>query len=417
MDVLSDYLLRVGSLSLPKLTVKGLPAGTELAGLHLNGDDSFPIYHIRVKDKSKLKPGRYPVTVTAENQSKVKREWAFAAIVPNLTSDVIQNLDSSDEGYQLWLGVGGYLPTVDRYGEENWNSFAMPSANVTVDPGWTVSVDGLPAGMKYEVAKNTQLCCGRVSKSGGVNGAPTKAGSYTVTVTAKNGKLSEKATAFVTVNERPSWAVGTFGGCQSTSSGAIGSPVSLTIAADGKVSGKIGSTSFTGALDRYFEDWEGTRGFAGDVKVGFLVVTQDPNLEGVGLACLYRSEPEWQDYWSWANGWGFDYYGVFQAGQNVWKVPGFDMTGISGLAGTLSNGLKVKLDGNGNAVVAGGLRGQTVSASFPLRLTSYYDYGSGCASFRFQAAVSVLSGAYSAFLDIAAERDEYGAVSLSVVGE
>lgn len=412
----SEYLLWADSASLPKLTVKGLPAGTEFKGLYLDGEDPFPVYRFRVKDKSKLKPGRYPVTVTAENVSKVKRTWTFIALVPNLTSDVIQGLDTSDEGYQLWLGVGSYA-TPEMAEQTGWYDFRSPSAGVTVYGSWSwssIKVDGLPTGLKFGRDPAASLCCGAMEAMK-VYGIPTKLGTSTVAVTLTSGKQVEKATAFVTVNARPAWAVGTFGGYQ-VAEGGPGEVVTLTAAADGKVSGKIGTSPFTATLDRYFVDYAGCCGFVGEIDrfERFLVIEEDPDTPGIGRATIYHSTLQWGDYSYW---WRDSYAwqdGSCLAWQNPWDVSAFDLTGVSGDAGTLSNGLKVRLDGKGNAVVAGGVNGVPFSASFPVRLVEFVDCGEGAARWEFEVAVSIPVADYSRLVRISSTRDQNKVVSLVI---
>jgi len=110
--------------------------------------------------------------------------------------------------------------------------------------GWTVKAAGLPAGLKYD------------AKTGVVSGVPTaKAGSYTVTFTVTKGKEKETATITLNVAALPIWAVGTFDG--PVDGGGI--VQSLTVAANGKVSGKVlaGGQTWTlsaAAFDFYDED-------------------------------------------------------------------------------------------------------------------------------------------------------------------
>ncbi len=155
----------VNSLSLPKLSVSGLPSG------------------IRYKSKTMTisgkaaKPGVYTVTVKATNASVAKATAdttaTFMLIVPNYGCEALPGLN----------------PEIDAYGVI-MRGAAFDSSLVDCTPidGWTVSAAGLPAGLKWD------------AKSGTIIGTPTaNAGAYTVTFTArKKGEKSQVAT--ITLN-------------------------------------------------------------------------------------------------------------------------------------------------------------------------------------------------------------------------
>ena len=99
----------------------------------------------------------------------------------------------------------------------------------------SVKVSKLPAGMKYN------------AKTGLIEGAPTKAGDYTVqiAVTAKSGAVEKKDIA-ICVDPLPDWAVGTFSGMIGRRLGLSGEDgaafygsLQFTVKATGAVSAKV----------------------------------------------------------------------------------------------------------------------------------------------------------------------------------
>jgi len=197
----------VESLSLPKLAVTGLPAGLK-----------YDAKTLRISGKA-TKPGVYTVKVAATNASVKKATDApstsFKITVPNFECDAMPNLKSATDAYGIvFAGV----------------VFSPGRIDCTPKNGWSVRVAGLPTGLKYD------------AKTGKISGVPTaKAGSYTVTFTAsKKGEANQVATITLNVESLPAWAVGTFDGA--IEDGALDDELGtalLTVAANGKISGKI----------------------------------------------------------------------------------------------------------------------------------------------------------------------------------
>ena len=167
---LEDVGAHVESLSLPTVTVSGLPAGLK-----------FDAKTMKISGKA-TKPGVYAVTLKATNASVVAKNAktaGFTIRVPNLETDKIAELDPATDRYSFVAGV----------------PFAGTEIAPVAAEGYTLSVSGLPSGLKYN------------SKTGEITGTPTaKAGSYTVTFTAtpsaalkKQGAVAEKATITVLV--------------------------------------------------------------------------------------------------------------------------------------------------------------------------------------------------------------------------
>ena len=64
-----------------------------------------------------------------------------------------------------------------------------------------------------------------------------KTGAYTVTFTATKGREKQIATITLNVETMPAWSVGTFDGA--VGDGNVEGVVTLTVAASGKISGKL----------------------------------------------------------------------------------------------------------------------------------------------------------------------------------
>ena len=210
----------VSSLSLPKLAVSGLPTGLK-----------YDTKSLKISGKA-TKPGVYTVTVKATNAAVAKATDAstttFKITVPNFECAALPMLK----------------PETDAYGiVRSGVKFDDGLVDCTPADGWTVKVAGLPSGLKWD------------AKIGKIVGVPTaKAGSCTVTFTAsKKGEAKQVATITLNVESLPDWVVGTFDGSE-ISSGAFGDRalpcglVKMTVAANGKISGKVIDADGTWAL-------------------------------------------------------------------------------------------------------------------------------------------------------------------------
>ena len=215
--LLFDLGSRVSSLSLPNISVNGLPTG-----LKFDAKTGFV-------SGAATKPGVYKVTVSATNATVKKPVTAeFNIVVPNFECEALP----------------GLLPATDAYGVVMCGvAFDPGLVNCAPENGWTLKAAGLPSGLKLVQDKNT--------KAYSITGVPTKAGTYTVTFTAsKKGEANQTATITLDVEAAPEWAVGTFTGW--VDGGSLGSST-MTVAANGKVSGKIAleGTNWTFKADSY----------------------------------------------------------------------------------------------------------------------------------------------------------------------
>ncbi len=210
----------VSSLSLPKLAVSGLPTGLK-----------YDAKSLKISGKA-TKPGVYTVTVKATNAAVTKATDAstttFRITVPNFEC----------------AALPGLKPETDAYGiVRSGVKFDDGLVDCTPADGWTVKVAGLPSGLKWD------------AKTGKIVGVPTaKVGSYTVTFTAsKKGEANQIATITLNVEALPTWVVGTFEGSVIVggASGDRALPcglVAMTVAANGKISGKVIDADGTWAL-------------------------------------------------------------------------------------------------------------------------------------------------------------------------
>ena len=208
-----DLGVCVRSLSLPKLSLTGLPSGLK-----------YDAKTLKVSGAA-TKPGVYTVKVAATNTSIKKATddttTTFVVTVPNFECDALPYLKPETNAYDtVRCGVVVHDPKLVNL---------MP-----VDADWTVKVTGLPTGLKLVQDKTT--------KAYSITGVSTaKAGSYTVMWTAsKKGEKNQVATITLNVEALPEWAVGTFdGGLLSTGNDVLGLVQGLAVTANGKVSGKL----------------------------------------------------------------------------------------------------------------------------------------------------------------------------------
>ena len=184
--------LVIDSYSLPKVSVKGLPAGMKFTAKPVmkKGSKTEVEYPANCIYGTPTKPGVYTVTVSLTNATVKKAVTkTFTIEVPNLTAAdkyfryEIRN--DEDDSYKVTTGVGDLsdLPSLRLKNSNN-----------------KLAVSGLPAGLKYD------------AKTGQIIGVPTKPGVYTVTLTVTEGKVKSISTITVEVEPLPEWVQGTFEG-------------------------------------------------------------------------------------------------------------------------------------------------------------------------------------------------------------
>ena len=213
--ILFDLASRVSSLSLPSISVKGLPTGMKFDA------------KTGIVSGTATKPGVYKVSVSATNATVKKPVTAeFEIVVPNLASEKLPGLEQDKDAYGTVM-CGVALP--------------MNLVDCSPDDGWAVKVSGLPAGLKF-TAKDIMKKGSKTEveiPANTIYGVPTaKPGAYTVTFTATKGKENQTATITLNVEPLPTWAVGTFTGYVVGDDWSRGF-ATMTVAANGKVSGKI----------------------------------------------------------------------------------------------------------------------------------------------------------------------------------
>jgi len=200
----SAFAFAVQSLSVPKVTVSGLPKGVTVDAV--GGTMSYA-------PTASVLPGIYSATLSAKNATVTKATVRTVEIrVANRVSDEIGGLDPAMDAYPLTVGV----------------SVDPASIIPEVGEGWSLSVKGLPSGMSFV--------------GGAVTGVPSKAGDYTVTFTATTGKGASKRTELATIMLRvaafPTQATGTYTGLVTDGEGVLGT-LTFSAPANGKVSAKV----------------------------------------------------------------------------------------------------------------------------------------------------------------------------------
>ncbi|MGN0847417.1 MAG: putative Ig domain-containing protein [Kiritimatiellia bacterium] len=189
----------VSSLSVPKLSVKGLPTG-----LRFDTKTEF------ISGVAK-KPGVYTVTVSATNKSRTRAlTRTFTLRVPNFVSASLPGLCPDMGAYVVSVGVC----------QTNLLDLA------TVDGSVVSSVTGLPSGLTFN------------RRTGLVSGVPTRACTNTVYVTARKDRVSTVATVTVVVRALPAWSVGTFNGARRKGADTDGL-LTLSVSRTGRISGKL----------------------------------------------------------------------------------------------------------------------------------------------------------------------------------
>ena len=316
----------VDSASLPKLAVKGLPTGLK-----------FDTKTLKIAGKA-TKPGVYLVKVEATNTSVKKATPAstgeFKLTVPNFTCAALPKLK----------------PATDAYGV-NFAGVAFDPALIdcTSADGWTVKAAGLPTGLKYD------------TKTGKVTGVSTaKAGSYTVTFTATKGREKQEATIMLNVEALPDWAVGTFDGAT-----ADGAPVSMTVAANGKVSVKMtlaDGKSLSLAATSFDTADVGEFHAAAVGKNGKEVVTNEVTVASVDIDGVDVGKASGDDWTAWQNLWK---RADTKAAMPVFKT-NIERTVELGEKGDADNTVKLTFKKDGVVAFAGKVDGVKVSGSSQL---------------------------------------------------
>ena len=245
----------VYSGSLPTITFKNLPAGMACApSTAMPGD--YVVFYDPVTATKKPSPGRYTVTATAANVSRMTSSANFMVTVLNYTDPDIH--------------------VEDDYGILTPNVAMTPiSLSNAVDfaRGDTLTVTGLPTGLKYN-DKTAPLM---------IAGTPTKPGDYTLTFTGKivESAVTNETTKRVTYTYRTGVAtafikVKDFPRVEPVISGDA-------LTAGNKVSGggnyKAGTKvtlKATAAKDWTFAGWSGVDGLAAlNPSLAYVVGTDD----------------------------------------------------------------------------------------------------------------------------------------------
>lgn len=370
LDSSEDFPFAVDSASLPKLTVTGLPKGISFApavrlGEATNSAGVALLEGALVYDsiaRKTIVPGVYTVKMSAVNQSKAADAAVMTLIVPNKVCDVIDTNPAVD-AYPLTVGVG--------IGE------ILDSVALSDTDNYTLSVAGLPSGIGF--------------RNGVFTGVPTKAGNYTVTLTAKpttvaakEGYETEVATITLMVADVTPEVVGTFNGFlyvegREEAAGTLIFTAAKTGALSAKVMTASGTVRFTA------KNWVSAEG---GVYVASMVATGGQTLQisvdsavawtnaaTATLTGTYVSEkdgpcvvqgrrPDWVSDTTFAD--------LLEPLIGTYALTAVDVEGEEGQSWTLVSdvvgSLKVAVDKNGLAKLSGKVGTMVVSASSVLTL-------------------------------------------------
>ena len=229
----------LSSIKKTTVTVKGLPSGLKYSGGKITG-------------KAK-KPGTSKVTITAKNsKGTTSKKITIKAKNPgfkvSVTPRTVNGKTVDEEGA---IGASGQTVTVRVGFKQSFVLSAAPGASDVSSSSASVKVTGLPSGLTY--------------KNGVISGVVRKAGTKTVTVKCTNKwGWSKTFTLKIKALALPSAVVGTFNGYTTTKQSDLydenriktnayvdcafdyrSRQVKVTASSGGKLSAKIGSTTWT----------------------------------------------------------------------------------------------------------------------------------------------------------------------------
>ena len=324
--------LDVESVSVPKVTVSGLPSGLKFTAKEVLNKDKTVLAEANTIYGTATKPGTYVVTAKLTNTTVQKAiEKKFTIVVDNLTgANELLDVTDTDGAPARLLNARGESYAITNGVVETCLPVILPA-----ESGDKVALSGLPSGLKYN------------AKTGKIEGAATKAGTFTVQV-----KVGKAVSTFTIVSTPlPGWAVGTFvglgiqrfndvdnglhaaGELLASDSGIL---FTLTIAASGKCSCKA-TTDYESVS---IKDLKLIRSFDGELLVlgegaiipwckdcqyrgEFWLRPVEVNGSGVGAADLvwYHTKTKRYDVWL-DTEWKDDRFIITEEGfpllQNVW---------------------------------------------------------------------------------------------------
>ncbi len=192
-DSLLDEEFEIDSLSLPTVSAKGLPAGVSVVPSY---EKSYRLFYDPDMATKTPSPGRYSATLTAKNKSGAADSATFMLEVANIV----------DERINVENDYGELTP------EEEIAPIDLSDA-VDFASGETLSVSGLPRGLKYNNTANAK----KGIEANTITGTPMVPGHYTLEFNARvvasattnsNGRVAytydtATATAFMTVLPYP----------------------------------------------------------------------------------------------------------------------------------------------------------------------------------------------------------------------
>ena len=235
--------VNVSTLSYPKVTASGVPAGVKFKVK--SGTDN--VYTLSVTDDLMIPAGKHTIKVTAKNRSGKSVSKSFVVWGYN-------NAAAADAGYITLPNRSAKTPDEMNLGiAPNWSDYGIVAQN-----GYKISkIDGLPSGLAWD------------SKHQTLTGIPMKPGRFSLILTIKKGSKKYTVTTTFYVNALPSSVVGTFRGYTTvggTTFGAGSRMVTVTVSKDGKISATsgdykmsgLGFQYYPGTPDHYIADLDGS---------------------------------------------------------------------------------------------------------------------------------------------------------------
>lgn len=190
-DACLDLAFVSGGISYAPITVTGLPKGFSLVSYDQQNVEFYTPTNNETNRKRQPAPGTYVVTATATAQSKytMTRQIVIRVIDADYTLFAANVPDLED-----FLSVRSGIYTPIAGATFSWQEVTLgsvprlyPDLAALAADGWTFAVSGQPSGVK-------------LSKDGVWSGAPTKAGTFVVKVTAsrkEDGKTVKRVLSFV----------------------------------------------------------------------------------------------------------------------------------------------------------------------------------------------------------------------------
>ena len=215
--------------------------------------------------------GKYGVGTKATLKAKAKKGYAFAGWFKDKSCKTALNpkgYDNRNPTVKYTVPAGDttvYAKFISKAKAKKSLKFSSATKKLAKTPKKVQSGKSLSLSLGISSATITKVTAKGLPKglsinktTGKISGTPTKAGTYTVTITVKDAagnKITQKIKIKVVAPKMPSKIVGTYYGYtgnwnsedKKVQMDGHSREVTLTVSSSGKVSAKVGSSSFSGA--------------------------------------------------------------------------------------------------------------------------------------------------------------------------